>query len=110
LFADREIRGLASDGGVDNTPLSPALAAAATAISASGNTVILVATVLNLPFAVYLMKLFQFTSYLTLINLNFPKNVQEFFSYFSVNIFNFLEVKPVNESGLDCSMKNRFGV
>ena len=68
------------------------------------------ATILNLPFAVYLMKLFQFTSYLTLINLKYPKNVTDFFEYFSVNIFNFLEIKPIDEEPLDCNMKNRFGL
>ncbi len=56
------------------------------------------------------MKLFQFTSYLTLINLQYPKNVADFFEYFSVNIFNFLEIKPIDEEPLDCNMKNRFGV
>jgi hypothetical protein len=34
--------------------------------------------------------------------------VKDFFEYFAVNIFNFLEVKPINEDPLNCNMKNRF--
>ena len=44
-------------------------------LAGTASTVIVVATLINLPLAVYLMKLFQYTSFLTLINIEWPKNV-----------------------------------
>ena len=78
--------------GEDNgPPLSAALGIAASSISATGNLIVLGAMAINIPVAVYLMKLFQFTSFLGLINLKFPQNLEDFFGKFRLNLFNFLE-------------------
>jgi hypothetical protein len=51
-------------------------------LAGAGSSVLLVATVINLPLAVYLMKLFQYTSFLSLINIEWPKNVKSFIEVF----------------------------
>ena len=66
--------------------------------------------ILNLPLAVYLMKLFQFTSFLVLINIELPSNVENFIEKFRFSLFNFLEYAPFNEDKLACVPKNRFKI
>lgn len=64
--------------------------------------------VVNFPFAVYLMKFFQITSFYTLLNLRYPLNVISFMKYFDSNLFNFLEVSIIPEKTLDCAERSKF--
>lgn len=66
--------------------------------------------IINLPLAVYLMKLIQTISYLNLINVTMPSNLNNFLEIFRVNIFNFLDYGPASESKLQCVAPNRFGI
>jgi hypothetical protein len=75
---------------------------------AVGNAVVIAAMVINIPLAVYLIKILQFTSYLTFINIIFPKNLSDFLEYFNINIFAFLTWDPINSDTLGCASRNKF--
>jgi hypothetical protein len=87
-------------------PLETTLKASAVVASSASNSLVVLAMAINLPIAVYLMKLIQFTSYLNLINIPFPQNLEDFLEVFKTNVFDFLEIKPIGE--LECTLKNRF--
>jgi hypothetical protein len=56
-------------------PLATTLKASAVVASSASNSLVIMAMAINLPIAVYLMKLIQFTSYLNLINIPYPQNL-----------------------------------
>lgn len=91
-------------------PLSSTVSTLTSGLNMGGNSIILGAMVINIPMAVYMMKLFQFTSFLSLINITFPKNLEDFFSIFRLSIFDFLEFSPIDSEKLGCETLNRFKI
>lgn len=83
-------------------PLEGAVTAAGTVISSTGNIIVSTMLLVNMPMAVYMMKIFQITSFYSLINIDYPRNFSAFISFFDSNLFSFMEVSPLDESNFNC--------
>lgn len=81
-----------------------------TGAATAGQAIFAAAMIVNLPLAVYVMKLLQTISYLNLINVKMPKNLQNFLVPFDINVFEFMEVQPLSERSLNCKTKFRFDI